>query len=109
MTPEQRAENIKKTFLPLVDLGPSLVDFIAASIREAVEQAEAEGYIRGVIDGEHRGEMKWVKRGRAAALEEAAKICDEHAEIKGLHLHDGFKFCVQEVADKIRERAKEVQ
>lgn len=39
MTPAERAEDIKKTLLPLVDLGPSIIEFIAAQIQEV--QAEA--------------------------------------------------------------------
>lgn len=45
MTPLERAENIKATLLPLVDLGPSIVDFLAAQIEEAERAAVTHAVI----------------------------------------------------------------
>jgi hypothetical protein len=39
MTPTERAENIKAMLLPLIDLGPSIVGFIATQIEAAEREA----------------------------------------------------------------------
>lgn len=96
MTPEERVENIKVTLAPLVELSPSIVDFIAAQIREAVDK-EMSVYKQSM-------DLYWqvvVSRARAEAYEDAAKIAE------GIGCLCMECLCEKEIAKKIRARAKE--
>lgn len=91
MTPIERAQNIKATLLPFIDLGPSIVDFISAEIDKAMREANADGYLEGVGHG--------IKHGGAAAREKAARIVGD-VWLNGSD-HTAESFC-SSVVERIR-------
>ena len=73
MDSKERAENIKKMLLPLVDLGPSIVEFIAAQI----EEAEREATMRLSLQTRDFKTADYAE-GFKAAREKAAEVAEEH-------------------------------
>lgn len=82
MTPEERAERIRRALIPLVDLGPSIVDFIASEIKLAQEEAladfshDANIVLSTSVDvAREESYAKGFADGFSEAREKAAKVC----------------------------------
>jgi len=92
---------------PREQLHRRIVSEIAAALVAFAEERVQE-YINRSLDKNTAFNKAMFRQGYDAALEEAANIADDHALVKGAHIHRGFKYCVEEVASEIRARAKEV-
>lgn len=90
-------------------LSADMFDEIYQVIKQALEQAREEAY--RICDHSPCDECmdKFEAKGFSAAREQAAKIAENHAKIKGAHIHEGFQFCVQEVASQIHTMKPEAE
>lgn len=131
MTNEELAEKIISTYVPILKTKEFTVDItirehlkaaIIATLDEAVSDAlkdrevlyekdlkmQIEHAVREAVMFERTNAgmtINWedgFNKGFASAREMAAGIAEDHAKIKGPHIHEGFKFCVEEVASQIR-------
>lgn len=75
---------------------PEDVEWVAQALEEFRQESEL-----GCIAHDRATYCPSCERGWNNALEEAAKIAEEHSRIKGAHIHKGFKFCVEQVAIEI--------
>lgn len=76
---------------------------VGASSRIA---AKIESLLQGDASTLSEYEQIVYAKGRDEGLEEAARVAQDHAKIKGAHIHEGFKFCVEEVANQILSLSK---
>lgn len=72
-------------------------------VRNALKASREEGFLEGVSNESARVQ---VRLGYNTAIEEAARVADDHARIKGSHVHGGLAFCVTQVASDIRKLKK---
>ena len=102
MDSKERAENIKKMLLPLVDLGPSIVEFIAAQI----EEAEREAVMRWALQPRDFKTADYAE-GFKAARESAAKALEDHCSSDEYECGD-VSARIRALAEKMREALEEV-
>ncbi len=97
------AAQIEEAILEYAKEQPTMSMFLH---KKLVEEAARGAYVDAMKDWELRASegMKKIQfdLGFRAAREKAAKLGYAHAKVKGAHIHHGFQFCVEQVAEDIR-------
>lgn len=102
MTLSERAEKIAKHWHCIddnADFREAIVKEIESELKAAVQEALSD-FIDTLVLLEIDNPI--TKKFQNEAYEKAAQVANDHARIKGPHIHKGFAFCVTQVASEIR-------